>query len=255
MLSAQRRKEIFRILNSEGQVHLSDLASRFNVSIMTIRRDLEWLEQEGKARRVHGGAILTEQKWNTDTIETKSVTNVDKKQSIANSCMRLLHPCSSIFLDAGSTTLEIAKLMCTELHKELTICTTDLHIADLLCKQERFHVYFCGGKVDGSTSSVGGQFAVQMIRALHADLAIIGCDGLTIKDGAMGTRMEQAGVKQAMIEHSLQSALVADSTKFGRVSFVTIAPLTAFDYVVSDSNLSEDMQHLVTKSGTKVITN
>jgi DeoR/GlpR family transcriptional regulator of sugar metabolism len=253
LLSVQRRKEIFHLLTANGQVELQDLASRFGVSIMTIRRDLERLEQEGKARRVHGGAILAEQKWIPDTIETKSTTNIERKQAVARKVLDLLRPNSSIFLDAGSTGFEVAKQLSQAFREPLTICTPDLHIADLLAKEERFEVYACGGRVDGATSSAGGAFALQMIRSLHADLALIGCDGLTIKDGAMSARMEQLQVKQAMMEHSLQSALMVDSSKFGRVSFVTIAPLSTFDYVISDDELGDSMRESMKKAGVELM--
>ncbi|MCL6443793.1 MAG: DeoR/GlpR family DNA-binding transcription regulator [Alicyclobacillus sp.] len=254
MLSAQRRKEIFHILNAAGQVELNDLAKRFGVSTMTIRRDLEKLEQEGKARRVHGGAILSKQTWEPETIAQKSVTNKELKQSIAAAVVTLIRPNSSVFLDAGSTTFEIANAIRTKFLHPLTICTSDLRIANMLSEEERFQVYICGGHVDSSTSSAGGQFAVQMIMSLHAELAIIGCDGLTIRDGAMSARISQVSVKQAMIERSLQSVLVADSTKFGRVSFATIAPLSAFDYLVSDEHMDDEMKDALQKASVQVLT-
>ncbi|WAH36357.1 DeoR/GlpR family DNA-binding transcription regulator [Alicyclobacillus dauci] len=197
--------------------------------------------------------MISEQLWGPQPIDKKSVMNVDKKLQIAETSLSLLRSCSSLFLDAGSTTYEIAKIMCTHVQKELTVCTTDLHIADLLRQEERFHVYFCGGMVDRSTASVGGEFSVHMIRALHADLAFVGCDAVTVKDGAMGTRIANIMVKQAMIEHSLQSALVADSTKFGRVSFATIAPLSAFDFLVSDRDISDDVRQCAVKCGVQTL--
>lgn len=254
MLTAQRRKEIFHLLESLGQVQLTELAARYNVSIMTVRRDLEKLEQEGKARRVHGGAVLSRSKWTPDAIEVKVTTNISLKRMIAQNALKIFSPGSSIFLDAGSTTLEIAKALCKQFEHTLTICTTDLKIADVLSNEERFQVYSCGGYVDRNTFSVGGKFSIDMIEALHADLAIIGCDGLTLKDGAMGTRTVQVDVKKAMMGHSLQCALVVDSTKIGRVSFATIAALSAFDYVISDEGLDDEQKENIRKLGAEIIT-
>ncbi|MCY0894576.1 MAG: DeoR/GlpR family DNA-binding transcription regulator [Acidibacillus sp.] len=253
MLTAQRRKEIFHILELAGQVELNELANRFDVSVMTIRRDLEFLESKGRVRRVHGGAILTQWKWTTDTIEVKSTTNIELKQTIARNALQIIHANSSIFLDAGSTTLEIAKLLSSEFIHSLNICTPDLQIASILSKVKQFEVYSCGGLVNRSTESVGGPFCIHMIKSLYADLAFIGCDGITLKDGAMATQISQVDVKQAMIDRSLQCALVADYTKFGRISFATISALSTFDFMVSDGNLEPGIRLNVEKFGVKII--
>ncbi|WDM02171.1 DeoR/GlpR transcriptional regulator [Alicyclobacillus cycloheptanicus] len=252
-MSAQRRKEIFHLLNTHGQVELNDLAQRFGVSAMTIRRDLEKLEEVGKAKRVHGGAVLSTQTWEPESITQKSITNIHLKQVIAQTALRIIQPGSSIFLDAGSTTYEIANAIRTMYSEPLTICTSDVRIANLLAGEERLQVYICGGSLDTTTASAGGHFAIQMIMSLHADLAIIGCDGLTIHDGAMSSRITQVEVKQAMLARSLKSALVADSTKFGRVSFASIAPLRAFDYIVSDSLVDAETRDALEKASVEVV--
>ncbi|WP_067926800.1 DeoR/GlpR family DNA-binding transcription regulator [Alicyclobacillus shizuokensis] len=253
MLAAQRRKEIYHMLATRGQVELQELAAHFQVSMMTIRRDLEQLEQEGKARRVHGGAIVGEQKWMPDSLEVKSTANIQQKQAVARKVMTLLKPNRSIFLDAGSTAYEVAKELTASFLEPLTVCTPDLQIALLLSQTPRFQVYACGGLVDSATASFGGAFATRMIRSLHADLALIGCDGLTLKDGAMSARVEQVSVKQAMMERSLQVALMTDSSKLGRVSFATIAPLHAFDYAVMDDGVDETLSEGLKKSGVQVV--
>ncbi|WP_026962809.1 DeoR/GlpR family DNA-binding transcription regulator [Alicyclobacillus herbarius] len=253
MLAAQRRKEIYHLLAKHGQVELQQLAAHFQVSMMTVRRDLEQLEQEGKARRVHGGAILAEQKWMPDSLEVKSTANTEQKQAIARKVMSLLKPNRSIFLDAGSTAYEVAKELTASFEEPLTVCTPDLQIAQHLAQTRRFQVYTCGGLVDPATGSSGGSFAIQMIQALHADVALIGCDGLTVKDGAMSARTEQVAVKQAMMARSLQVALLADSSKFGRVSFATIAPLHAFDYAVVDEIFDETLAEGLRKAGVELI--
>lgn len=236
----QRREEILYILNRKGQIEYTQLAEQFGVSVMTMRRDIEKLEQEGKAHRVHGGAVAGEQTWKPETITQKSVKNIEAKQKLAKSILQIIHPNSSIFLDAGSTTFEIASTLSRDFLDTLTIGTSDLRIAELLAAEERFQVYILGGSVDSSTTSASGHFAINMLQGLHAELAIIGCDAVTVQDGAMSAKISQVQLKQAMMSRSLQSALVADSSKLGRISLASIAPLNDFDYLVSEKALDAE---------------
>lgn len=254
VLSAERRREILRLLQAEGHVALQVLADRFGVSVMTVRRDLERLEQEGKARRVHGGAVAVGPLWDTEPIEQKAAVHSEEKRRIAQHARTLVQSGGAIFLDAGSTTMELARQWLADLSlTSLTVCTPDLQIAWLLARDLRFTVLTPGGRVDGRTGSLTGPFADQVLRQLRADLAFIGCDAVTLRDGAMSTRPEQAALKRTMMECSLQSVLLADASKFGRMSLAVIRPLQDFDMVITDAGMPVDAADEFRQSGVELV--
>ncbi|MCF8567360.1 DeoR/GlpR family DNA-binding transcription regulator [Alicyclobacillus tolerans] len=252
MLAAHRRKEIFTILMLEKQVLYSDLAKQFRVSAMTVRRDVEQLEIEGKAIRVHGGAILSDQKWDAEPIQDKVTVNVELKLSIADTILSLIKPGSSLFLDTGSTMYSLAQALKRHFNGSLKICTPDIEVIRTLAGDDRFTLFAIGGLVDGSTFSVIGEHAIDMINNFRADRAIIGCDGLTIRHGAMAAQVTHVGIKRAMMDNSVQSILAVDSSKIGRMSFAAIAPLDHFDLIVTDFNIQSDTLSSLEKSGIKV---
>lgn len=254
MLSTERRREILRLLHAEGHVTLQALADKFGVSIMTVRRDLKRLEQEGKARRVHGGAVATGPLWDTEPIEQKSTVHREEKDRIAGYARTLIVSGGAAFLDAGSTAMALARRWLADASLTLlTVCTPDLQIAGLLARDPRFTVLTPGGRVDGRTGSLTGPFAEQVVRQLRADVAFIGCDGATLRDGAMSTRPEQAVLKRVMMECSLRSVLLADASKFGRVSLTVIRPLVDFDVVITDVGMPDETAAELRQTGVEVV--
>ena len=252
-MALQRQKEIYRLMMENGEVQLSDLAKRFDVSVMTIHRDIEKLEKVGRAKRVHGGAVIPQQHWAPEPFEKKVSSNSEWKEAIAKTVLPLFKPNTTVFLDAGSTALEIAKILQSNYFDNLTICTSDLHIAMALYNNARFNVLILGGIVESQNGSITSHFALDMLKKLHSDVAFIGCDGLTIQDGAMAANLPQIPIKQMMIERSMKSVLITDSTKIGRLSVTSIAPIAAFDYIASDQNITNEFAEYVKNSGCRLL--
>ena len=154
MLAAERQSKIIEMTERKGSVQVEELASELKVSAMTIRRDLVKLQEEGKLERCHGGAVAKQE----ENYAQKQTSNKNEKEKIAGMCASFVAEGDIIFLDAGTTTYEIAKRI--KGIKNTLIVTNDLEIARLLEDGEP-ELFICGGRVQKSTGSMFGRYAVR----------------------------------------------------------------------------------------------
>ena len=244
-LAAQRRNKILDMIREDGHVRVNVLAKAFDVTEVTIRQDLERMEQEHLLRRVHGGAVLLD----TDNrVESLSVLN----RAIAREAVKRIHDGETVILDSGSTTTEIAKLLNTG-YQNLNVITNALNIALILGKNPGISVNVTGGEFKSPTLSLTGQRAADYFRGLHADKAFLATAGINIQTGLTYPSISDLPVKRAMIECADKVYLVADSTKIGRSAFATLGPLSLVDHVITDSNISSADRELFDKYKLKVI--
>ena len=159
MLMAERQLKILGMIQDNGSVQVEELAKKLDVSHMTIRRDLEKLQKDGLIERCHGGAVnKTEVNY-----AVKSVSNHTQKEKIALKAAEFIRGGTTIFLDAGTTTYEIAKHIME--YENMTVVTNDLEVA-LLLKSSRVELFICGGYIQKSTGSAVGYYATQMMENL-----------------------------------------------------------------------------------------
>jgi len=229
-----RQLEIAELVNEQGNITVNTLCERFGVSPATIRNDLRDLEERGTIKRTHGGAISckkTSYELNTDQ---KEVQNIQEKRLIAKAAMEYIQEGDAIALDSGTTTFEIARLMAGM--KDLTVVTNDLHIASWLERNTSVTVILTGGTVRRHFRCTTGQTAVEMLSLLHVDKAFVAVNGVSIKNGLTTPGMDMASIKKQMIDSSDKVILVADSTKIERTAFVTYAPISRVDVLITDDH-------------------
>ncbi len=231
MIQAQREERILKLLKENGGVTVDELAEGFSVSVMTIRRDLDRLEQRGLAERRHGGAVLPGRFVGEEAYATKAESRVEEKKRIAQKAATLVRDGNIVLLDAGTTTLAVLRALSPR--NGLTIVTDDLVIA-LEASRSGMETYMAGGRVQAETGSVMGDAARSFFERLSIDIAFIGVSGVSRDGFACTTVMEKAAVKSAMMRASRKTVLVVDDSKFGAASFVKICAITEFDAVVSD---------------------
>ncbi|MCL6454010.1 MAG: DeoR/GlpR family DNA-binding transcription regulator [Alicyclobacillus sp.] len=219
-----------------GEVEIQELARRFGVSAMTIRRDLKVLTDEGLLERTHGGAMQPDGGLAELTLDDKRESHPHEKEQIADLAMAFVEPGMSLLLDAGTTTFAVAKRL-TDVGP-LRVITNDLAIAQMLSDVEGLEVYMVGGLVKAGVYSTHGEFALGMLGSIYVDLAFIGCDSFRA-EAAMSRTTTKAAIKQGMMRAAGRTVLLADSSKYGHHSFQRIAPLSAFDAVVSDAAFPE----------------
>lgn len=225
MLTQQRHEEILRQLQEKGAVYVSELTEQLNASESTIRRDLLALDRMGKLQRVHGGATQTNRQFlfSEDNIEEKISKNIEEKRLIAQYAAEQIQPGDFVFLDAGTTTL----LMIDYLEPGVATFVTNgiVHARELSTRG--FEVYILGGELKAVTEAVVGIAAAQNLMNYNFSKAFIGTNGVSTKYGYTTPDTDEAFLKSAAVDRSFVSYVLADSSKFGKVSTVTFGTLNS----------------------------
>lgn len=251
MLAQERRQHIFKAVEDSGVASVRDLAQRFDVSMITIMRDLQELEQEGLIRRVHGGAISVRGASYEPPFSARESQLSPEKQRIALRAVELVSDGDSIILDVGTTTLEIARALKGK--RNLTVLATSLRAALELASQPAIQVIIVGGKLRASELSMTGHLAEQTLRTFHVDKAFIGVGGITVESGLTEFNFDEAGTKRAMIERARQVIAVADHTKFGKVMLTQVAPIDQLDLLITGTELDEVQKRAFEEAGVNML--
>ncbi|MBB3111622.1 DeoR family transcriptional regulator of aga operon [Paenibacillus phyllosphaerae] len=239
MLIGTRRHEMMKLLETKPQITIPELAEQFNVSQMTIRRDLDTLQTEGKIQRSHGGAMKVK-RFMGAKYEERANEHKAEKAAIAKEAVKHIQDHMSLILDAGTTVAAMVDEL--ERFKGLKIITRDLHTALMLSNEERFgsfDVYCAGGRVSKWAYSNDGIYTEQMFRSITVDVAFLTCEAVSQAKGAMAWSPNLVGARQTSMEAAGKSILLADSTKFSYNSLAIFAGVDAFDEIITDSRLDE----------------
>ena len=177
MFYQERQKKILEYIQEKPSVSVTELSSVFKVSAVTIRKDLNELSQDGMVERTHGGAISLNKSSYEETEDAKERMNIEKKQEIARKAVKLVEEGSTIILDAGSTTLELARLLAEERIKGVTVITYALNIANIFKQSREYNLVMIGGQFRHGMMSFVGPYAIQMLQSLYADRCFIGING------------------------------------------------------------------------------
>jgi DeoR/GlpR family transcriptional regulator of sugar metabolism len=236
LLPNERRKWILDQLSKDEKIDIDQLAEQCRVSAMTIRRDLSLLEEEEKIIRTFGGAILNKPLIVETPFLTKEGKYSRQKRRIAEKAMSLVSDHSTILLDSGTTTLEIARLLKEK--KNLTVITNDIKIAAELMDSE-VKVIVAGGELQNNVGALFGPITEQILKNIHVDLFFLGAHAVHLDAGITVTTFEKASIKKLMIEAAGTTWLVADSSKFDQKSFTKVCDLSSLDGVITDDGLPE----------------
>jgi DeoR family transcriptional regulator of aga operon len=228
-----RRATLTRLLGEQGFVAVAEASARLGVSEVTVRADLTVLVSRGIARRVHGGAVAAESVREAP-VEATAARDAGLKRAIGVAAAELVTSGSSVMLDVGSTTQAVATALAarTDL-SDVVVITNGLSIAlTLEAAVPRFTVIVTGGSLRPLQHSLVDSIALDTLRGLHADLAILGCTGIAA-GRVTNVNLPEAAVKRAMIAASSSRVLVADTSKFGRRDLSAVASITEFGTVVT----------------------
>ena len=230
MLAIERKNEILDKLRAEQRVLVSDLAAYYRVTEETIRRDLDKLEKEGYATKTYGGAILGNSTKTDLSYTIRNKTNVEAKNQIAAIASRLIEDGDHLMLDDSSTSLYLAKKLKEK--KNLTVITNSVELVMELNGVESWTILLTGGRLKPESLALVGD---QTLRQYHVDKALLSCKGLDLDAGVTDSSEFHAQTKQSMLHCAKKRILILDSSKFDKVSFINIAPLDAFDTVVTNA--------------------
>jgi len=238
-IKEERLHRIMDILREQGQVAVVDLMRRFNVSEVTVRRDLRELAARGMLQRVHGGAIAVASAPPEPPVVQRLVQERSCKELIGRAAAALVADGESVFLGSGSTTTYVARHLMNR--KNLTIVTNALNIAVELAAAEGVTVVVTGGVMRAAELSVIGHIAEQSLREVRVDKVIIGAQAISIEAGMTNDCLPLVMTERAIIGMSPRLIVVADHTKFGRIASGYIAPVKRMTTLVTDPETDPEM--------------
>ena len=247
MIAEERKLKLLEIINKDRFVKVDKLASMFNVSEMTIRRDLNELNRDGKVNRVFGGAVLTNPLNVESLFDDKRKNNLDVKKKIANKALELISDNMTIFLDGGSTTYELALNIKSKQFKNLTIITNDLNIAYLIHKIKSIRLIIIGGIIQYETGLALGYEAVNQIKALEFDITFLGMSSIN-KNFYMATpTSDKVEIKRSIINSSRKVVLLTDKSKFNNRSLFSIDHINNIDLLITDRKFTNKELKILNK--------
>lgn len=231
-LAVRRRESITKRLRENGFVRSSELSSELGVSVVTIRQDLEALGAQGLAQQTYGGAIYRTEGSVDSPFDSRVQEHVEAKRRIGEAAVQFIEPGETIILDAGSTTLEIARHLPE--NADLTIVTCALNVALAATAKPGVNVILCGGRLNPRTFSVTGHQAELALAEVCADRLFLATYGVDLQKGLAERTFEGAQTKRALIAAAREVVLVCDSSKFGAKAPVLISPLEVISRLVTD---------------------
>ncbi|MBO0473732.1 DeoR/GlpR transcriptional regulator [Enterococcus ureasiticus] len=223
MLTEERHQAILRLLDQQSVVKSQELSIRLNASESTIRRDLQELEDAELLERVHGGAKrILNLGFEQDMIE-KSVKNTQEKQIIASLAAQFVHDGDVIYLDAGSTTLEMLPFLAG---KNITVVTNSVHHAAKL-GDLNINTIILGGSLKLSTKAITGSTGMEQLSHFRFNKVFMGMNGAHLEFGLTTPDPEEAALKRLAIEQAEEAYVLIDQTKLNKVTFTKVTELDA----------------------------
>jgi DeoR family transcriptional regulator, aga operon transcriptional repressor len=247
MLIDERRQHILEVIQNQGRALVSDLSQQLNISQITIRKDLDYLQSKGVVQRSHGGALRVQSSALIDpTLQEKQKHNFREKERIAAAATKMVEEGQCIILDSGTTTTAVAERL--KRFKQLTVITNAVNIAAELAGTD-FEVILVGGTLRKNSFSLVGPLAEDNLEEMHADILFLGVDGFDLEVGITTPNFLESRVNRAMVKAARQVVAVCDSSKFGRRSLSRIVPPGAIHHVITDQNLPKEIQDALRAMG------
>ena len=230
-----RRDAILSMLKNEGKISVEDICQSFNVSAVTARTDLNLLEERGKVRRIHGGALPVDHTLMVEDIERRMTVNTNAKRRIAQIANRLVHDGDAILVDSGSTTFELLRTL--DNRWDLTIVTHDLmNAAYVQTHLKNANLILLGGTVHPTHGYCHGTLTLHQLDQIFVDRAFLATNSFSPDAGFMTENEGAAGVKTALLNHARQRIMLVDSSKVGLHNYMRFANISDFDYIIMDED-------------------
>lgn len=248
LIPEQRHQEILRLLRSTGVLSIRHIVDLLGVSHMTVRRDIAALESSGQVVSVQGGVRLADWTGTEPPRERRSraILELPRKRAIAELAAGLVGDDTTLFLDAGTTCEAMVPFLATR--RGLTVVTNDFFVVTTLLEYPEIASIHTGGVVDTSSGSSTGSIAAATLSGISLDLAFLSTGTWDLAHGVTTPETDKVVLKRSAME-AARSILVADSTKFGTYERFKVAPLDAFDIIVSDTGLPAEGRDAVEGTG------
>ena len=237
MLIIERQSRVLEIIKQRKTAQLEDLARELDVSLSTIRRDLEQLEAQGQIERTRAGAVYKKVPAGESNVDVAGQMNVliSEKQAIGRAAAQLVKPQMTVLMDGGSTVVYAAKYVHA---RPIQIVTNSLLIANHFADDDQVELLLIGGNLYPRSGVLVGPIATGCLADLHADVLLFSLAGL-YENEAFNNNLPMAQVEQVMMQQAAQSVLLMDSTKFGKKSLVRVCRLDEVDQIFSDNAVNQ----------------
>ncbi len=251
MFPEERRTAIIEILNKTGRRRVVDLAKELSVSEVTVRQDLDYLEQQGLLRRAHGGAIINPRTSFELPFQLEETAFSDEKERIGKVAASLITNGETIILDVGTTVAAVARHL--GFHQQLTVLTNALNIAMALENYPEINLLVTGGTLRSQQHSLVNPYARFILEQVRVDIAVIGVSGVSLEYGFTNVNIAEAEMKELFIKNAERRIVVADSSKIGKVALARVAKLTEIDILITDQQADPKEIALLREQGLEVI--
>ena len=245
-----RLNQIAKQVRATGSITVDQIASQFNVTVQTARRDLSILADAGTVKRVHGGAVAADTVTNRDYEERREL-NSDIKQAIGKACAADIPHQSSLFMNIGTTTEAVSKHLGQ--HEKLLVVTNNINIGVSLAQHTQTEVVLTGGTIRRSDGGLVGLVAENIVNNFKFDIAVIGCSGIDEDGDLLDYDLAEIAVSRAIIRQARKTYVVADHSKFFQTPPVRITSLSEVSRLYTDAELSTDMQTFLRSVETEVV--
>ena len=242
MQNHERRSRLLDIIRIRGFAALDELVRELGVSESTVRRDLDALEEQGSAKRTHGGVLYSGGMPRLAEFDERQPANWAAKRAIAATAAGVIEDGETVLLDGGTTTYEVARLL---VGRSLQVVTNSLPVANLFASESRTDLVLLGGYVSPRTGVCLGPYANELLGRLHVTTTVLSAAGIS-EEGLFNAHLLLAETEQAMLKAAGRVMVVADSSKFGRKSLTLVSGLDAIDIFVSDDGLPQRWRDIVT---------
>lgn len=250
MLPVERRDRLIALLQERKTATTEELAAALEVSVMTVRRDLEFCQKEGRIQRCHGGAVISRKTVLETSFDQKMTAGRERKKALAKLAAELVKPGMTVYLDAGTSTYAIAEEL--ESIEKLTVITNDLKIAIRMLSTTAETVVL-GGKVQKRTGSMIGGTTLEQMSNLRASIAFVGAASIDENLATLTPTQEKVALKRSIHKIAQQTYLVVDASKFNSSALYFVDHLMDYDGVITDALLTESERRLLGKK-TRLIT-
>lgn len=247
----KRRNDICTLLKERNLLSISELSSILNIPKVTVRRDLDYLAKGKRIIKNQGVAIFTRTKDYEPPYVIRSLEMVEQKRAIGKLAASLIPENSLIFIDVGTTLLELAKNLPTD--KNISVITNWIPIAVKLGEQMFSNLLLLGGKVNCREMSIIGNYPLQYLDNFNIEICFIGVSGISIDHGLADYTLEEVEIKKQMIQRAKRRIVLADHTKFDRLASIKICELSDIDTIITSEGLDAGIKQKYIDSGIEII--
>ena len=249
MTLSERHKAILESLRNSGSVDVGVLSQQLKVSAVTIRKDLDMLEEKKLLYRTHGGAILADPYIATRKVSEKEKLHPELKRRIGQRAIELLSPQDALIIASGTTVQAFARCIP---NMKMTVITSAMNVVMELRDKPDIEIIQLGGIIRHSSASVVSEYAIRMLDNFACNKLFLGVDGIDPEYGLSTTHLQEASLNRMMIHSATKTIVLADSSKFGRRGFSKICDMSDIDHVITDSGTPAKMLDAMAEQGVKV---